>query len=142
MFNPLIFSLMKKVMLVMSMLLLFVCSAFAQAEVSNEGTQIILDLSTFTGIVTVISSVVTQIFKLIPTIDGSKIAKIGISVAVGIVVCMLAWVLKISEPLAGLIWWQTLIYGVAAGLSGCGFYDLVKVVWELFKPKDEVIHID
>ena len=133
---------MKKVMLVMSMLLLFVCGVFAQTEVSNEGTQIILDLSTFGGIVAVISPVVTQIFKLIPAIDGSKIAKIGISVAVGIVVCMLAWVLNISEPLDGLIWWQTLIYGVAAGLSGCGFYDLVKVVWELFKPKDEVIHLD
>ena len=133
---------MKKIVLVMSMLMLFVCGVFAQTEVSNEGTQIILDLSTFGGIVAVISSVVTQIFKLIPAIDGSKIAKIGISVAVGIVVCMLAWVLKISEPLAGLIWWQTLIYGVAAGLSGCGFYDLVKVVWELFKPKDEVIHLD
>lgn len=133
---------MKKIFLVMSMLLLFVCGAFAQTEVSNEGTQIILDLSTFGGIVAVISPVVTQIFKLIPAIDGSKIAKIGISVGVGIIVCMLAWVLKISEPLAGLIWWQTLIYGVAAGLSGCGFYDLVKVVWELFKPKDEVIHLD
>lgn len=133
---------MKKIVLVMSMLLLFVCGVFAQTEVSNEGTQIILDLSTFGGIVAVISPVVTQIFKLIPAIDGSKIAKIGISVVVGIVVCMLAWVLKISEPLAGLIWWQTLIYGVAAGLSGCGFYDLVKVVWELFKPKDEVIHLD
>lgn len=133
---------MKKIVLVMSMLMLFVCGVFAQTEVSNEGTQIILDLSTFTGIVTVISPVVTQIFKLIPAIDGSKIAKIGISVAVGIVVCMLAWVLKISEPLAGLIWWQTLIYGVAAGLSGCGFYDLVKVVWELVRPKDEVIHLD
>ena len=128
---------MKKIVLVMSMLMLFVCGVFAQTEVSNEGTQIILDLSTFGGIVAVISSVVTQIFKLIPSIDGSKITKIGISVAVGIVVCMLAWVLKISEPLAGLIWWQTLIYGVAAGLSGCGFYDLVKVVWELFKPKEQ-----
>lgn len=133
---------MKKIVLVMSMLMLFVCGAFAQTEVSNEGTQIILDLSTFTGIAAVISSVVTQIFKLIPAIDGSKIAKIGISVAVGIVVCMLSWLLKVSEPLDGLIWWQTLIYGVAAGLSGCGFYDLVKVVWELFKPKDEVIHLD
>lgn len=133
---------MKKIVLLMSMLMLFVCGVFAQTEVSNEGTQIILDLSTFTGIVTVISSVVTQIFKLIPAIDGSRIAKIGISVGVGIIVCMLAWALKISEPLAGLIWWQTLIYGVAAGLSGCGFYDLVKVVWELFKPKDEVIHLD
>lgn len=133
---------MKKIVLVMSMLLLFVGGAFAQTEVSNEGTQIILDLSTFGGIVALISSAVTQIFKAFPSIDGSKIAKIGISVAVGIVVCMLAWVLKISEPLAGLIWWQTLVYGVAAGLSGCGFYDLVKVVWELFKPKDEVIHLD
>lgn len=133
---------MKKIVLAMSMLLLFVCGAFAQTEVSNEGTQIILDLSTFGGIVAVISSVVTQIFKLIPSIDGSKIAKIGISVAVGIVVCMLSWLLKVSEPLAGLIWWQTLIYGVAAGLSGCGFYDLVKVVWELFKPKEDVIHLD
>lgn len=133
---------MKKIVLVMSMLLFFVCGVFAQTEVSNEGTQIILDLSTFGGIVTVISSVVTQIFKLIPAIDGSKIAKIGISVAVGIAVCMLSWLLKVSEPLAGLIWWQTLIYGVATGLSGCGFYDLVKVVWELFKPKDEVIHLD
>lgn len=133
---------MKKVMFVIVMLMLFVCGVFAQTEVSNEGTQIILDLSTFGGIVAVISPVVTQIFKLIPAIDGSKIAKIGISVAVGIVVCMLSWLLKVSEPLAGLIWWQTLIYGVAAGLSGCGFYDLVKVVWELFKPKDEVIHLD
>ena len=133
---------MKKIVLVMSMLMLFVCGVFAQTEVSNEGTQIILDLSSFTGIVAVISSVVTQIFKLIPAIDGSKIAKIGISVGVGIIVCMLAWVLKISEPLAGLIWWQTLVYGVAAGLSGCGFYDLVKVVWELFKPKEDAIHFD
>lgn len=133
---------MKKVMFVIVMMMLFVCGAFAQTEVSNEGTQIILDLSTFGGIVGLISSAVTQIFKSFPSIDGSRIAKIGISVGVGIIVCMLAWVLKISEPLAGLIWWQTLVYGVAAGLSGCGFYDLVKVVWELFKPKDEVIHLD
>ncbi len=128
---------MKKVMLVLSMLMLFACGAFAQTEVNNEGTQIIFDLSTFGGIVAVISSVVTQILKVVPSIDGSKIAKIGISVGVGIVVCMLAWALKVSEPLADLIWWQTLIYGVAAGLSGCGFYDLVKVVWGLFKPKEQ-----
>ena len=133
---------MKKIVLVMSMLMLFVCGAFAQTEVTSEEAQFAIDLSTFGGIVGLISSAVTQIFKAFPSIDGSKIAKIGISVGVGIIVCMLAWVLKISEPLAGLIWWQTLIYGVAAGLSGCGFYDLVKVVWELFKPKDEVIHLD
>lgn len=128
---------MKKVMFVIVMMMIFVPVVFAQTEVTSEGAQFAIDLSTFGGIVAVISPVVTQIFKLIPAIDGSKIAKIGISVGVGIIVCMLAWVLKISEPLAGLIWWQTLVYGVAAGLSGCGFYDLVKVVWELFKPKEQ-----
>ena len=133
---------MKKVMFVIVMMMIFVSGAFAQTEVTSEEAQFAIDLSTFGGIVGLISSAVTHIFKAFPAIDGSRIAKIGISVAVGIVVCMLAWVLKISEPLAGLIWWQTLIYGVAAGLSGCGFYDLVKVVWDLVKPKDEVIHLD
>lgn len=133
---------MKKVMFVIVMMMIFVSGVFAQTEVTSEEAQFVIDLSTFGGIVGLISSAVTQIFKAFPAIDGSRIAKIGISVGVGIIVCMLAWVLKISEPLAGLIWWQTLIYGVAAGLSGCGFYDLVKVVWDLVKPKDEVIHLD
>lgn len=128
---------MKKVMFVIIMMMIFVSGVFAQTEVTSEEVQFAIVLSTFGGIVGLISSAVTQIFKSFPSIDGSRIAKIGISVAVGIAVCMLAWVLKISEPLAGLIWWQTLIYGVAAGLSGCGFYDLVKVVWELFKPKEQ-----
>ena len=39
----------------------------------------------YSSIVAVISAIVTQILKVIPSIDGSKIAKIGISVAVGIV---------------------------------------------------------
>lgn len=138
MFNPFkFFSRMKKVMFVIVMMMIFVSGAFAQTEVTSEEAQFAIDLSTFGGIVGLISSAVMQIFKAFPAIDGSRIAKIGIPVGVGIIVCMLAWVLKISEPLAGLIWWQTLIYGVAAGLSGCGFYDLVKVVWELFKPKEQ-----
>lgn len=119
------------------MMMIFVPGVFAQTEVTSEEAQFVIDLSTFGGIVGLISSAVTQIFKAFPAIDSSRIAKISISVAVGIVVCMLSWLLKVSEPLAGLIWWQTLIYGVAAGLSGCGFYDLVKVVWELFKPKEQ-----
>ena len=113
---------MKKVMFVIVMMMIFVSGAFAQTEVTSEEVQFAIDLSTFGGIVGLISSAVTQIFKAFPSIDGSKIAKIGISVGVGLIVCML-------------IWWQTLVYGVAAGLSGCGFYDLVKVVWGLFKPK-------
>lgn len=125
-------------MYVFLFILLCVDRILAETGVLSEETQFVLDLSTFTGIVAVISSTVTQIFKISPSINGSKIAKIGISVGVGIAVCMLGWLLQISEPLAGLIWWQVLIYGVAAGLSGCGFYDLVKVIWDLFKPKDNI----
>lgn len=129
---------MKKLMYVFLFMLLCVDRIFAETGVLSEETQFVLDLSTFTSIVAVISSTVTQIFKIAPSINGSKIAKICISVGVGIAVCMLGWLLQISEPLAGLIWWQVLIYGVAAGLSGCGFYDLVKVIWDLFKPKDNI----
>lgn len=129
---------MKKIMYVFLFILLCVDRILAETGVLSEETQFVLDLSTFTGIVAVISSTVTQIFKIAPSINGSKIAKICISVGVGIAVCMLGWLLQISEPLAGLIWWQVLIYGVAAGLSGCGFYDLVKVIWDLFKPKDNI----
>lgn len=129
---------MRKSMFVFLFMLLCVDRILAETGVLSEETQFVLDLSTFTGIVAVISSTVTQIFKIAPSINGSKIAKIGISVGVGIAVCMLGWLLQISEPLAGLIWWQVLIYGVAAGLSGCGFYDLVKVIWDLFKPKDNI----
>lgn len=125
-------------MYVFLFMLLCVDRILAETGVLSEETQFVLDLSTFTGIVAVISSTVTQIFKIVPSINGSKIAKIGISVGVGIAVCMLGWLLQISEPLAGLIWWQVLIYGVAAGLSGCGFYDLVKVIWDLFKQKDNI----
>lgn len=125
-------------MYVFLFILLCVDRILAETGVLSEETQFVLDLSTFTGIVAVISSTVTQIFKISPSINGSKIAKICISVGVGIAVCMLGWLLQISEPLAGLIWWQVLIYGVAAGLSGCGFYDLVKVIWDLFKPKDNI----
>ena len=125
-------------MYVFLFMLLCVDRILAETGALSEETQFVLDLSTFTGIVAVISSIVTQIFKISPSINGSKIAKIGISVGVGIAVCMLGWLLQISEPLAGLIWWQVLIYGVAAGLSGCGFYDLVKVIWDLFKPKDNI----
>lgn len=125
-------------MYVFLFMLLCVDRILAETGVLSEETQFVLDLSTFTGIVAVISSTVTQIFKIAPSINGSKIAKICISVGVGIAVCMLGWLLQISEPLAGLIWWQVLIYGVAAGLSGCGFYDLVKVIWDLFKPKDNI----
>ena len=80
----------------------------------------------------------TQIAKLIPAVAGNRLAKIGMSCAVGIVVCMVAWALQVSPLLSVYAWWGALIYGVAAGLSGCGFYNLVKAIGELFK-KDQTV---
>lgn len=98
-----------------------------------EGTEVLIDLGTFTGIVAVISAIVTQIFKVIPSISENRLAKIGLSCAVGMVLCLVAWALQLTPLLAGYEWWGSLIYGVAAGLSGCGFYDVVKAIAELFK---------
>lgn len=93
----------------------------------------VIDLGTFTGIVALISALVTQLFKVIPSIKQNKLTKILLSVASGIVICFIAWALHISPLLTDFEWWAALIYGIAAGLSGCGFYDIVKAIGELFK---------
>jgi hypothetical protein len=49
---------------------------------------------------------------------------------------MVSWALQLTPLLDGYVWWQVLIYGVAAGLSGCGFYDVVKAIGALFKAKE------
>ena len=105
------------------------CTAFAQS-----GTDVVtvsgfsVNLGTFTGIVALVSVLVTEIFKFIPSIKDTKIAKILISVLSGIVICILAWLFHLTPLLEGIQWWQAFIYGLAAGLSGCGFYDIVKAV--------------
>lgn len=97
-----------------------------------EGTEVVIDLGTFTGIVAVISVIVTQILKVVPAVSENRLVKIGLSCAVGMVLCLVAWALQLTPLLAGYEWWGSLVYGVAAGLSGCGFYDLVKAIAELF----------
>lgn len=125
---------MKKFILMFAMLF-SVAALFAQEAtgVDATGSGFVIDLGTFAGMVALVSAIVTQITKLIPAVSSSKLAKIGISCAVGIVVCMVVWALQVSPLLAGHVWWEALIYGAAAGLSGCGFYDLVKAVGSLFK---------
>lgn len=130
---------MKKMILMFAMLISAV-TVFAQGAVTSEpstSTGFVIELGTFTGIVALISAIVTQILKVIPAISGSKLAKIGVSVAVGMVVCVLAWALQLTPLLEGYQWWGTLIYGLAAGLSGCGFYDVVKAIAALFKDNTE-----
>lgn len=125
---------MKK-MILMFALLISAVTVFAQGAVTSEPSTagFVIDLGTFTGIVALISAIVTQILKVIPAISGSKLAKIGVSVAVGMVVCVLAWALQLTPLLEGYQWWGTLIYGLAAGLSGCGFYDVIKAIAALFE---------
>ena len=121
----------------MIFLSLALCSVMMFATDGTASDGIVIDLGTFAGITAVVSALVTQILKLIPAVAGNKLAKIGLSAGVGIAVCMAAWLLHVSAPLDGLSWWQALLYGLASGLSGCGFYDLVKAVAALFKKDDE-----
>lgn len=125
---------MKRMMMFLSLAL---CSVMMFATDGTASDGIVIDLGTFAGITAVVSALVTQILKVIPAVAGNKLAKIGLSAGVGIAVCMAAWLLHVSAPLDGLSWWQALLYGLASGLSGCGFYDLVKAVAGLFKKNEE-----
>lgn len=131
---------MKRIIFIIaSILMLSVGATTLLAQTGNmtvEETGVVIDLTTFTGIVALISAIVTQLLKLVPKIQGSKLAKIGISAGVGILVCFCVWGLKISPLFTGSVWWQVLLYGLAAGLSGCGFYDVIKAIADLFKKSD------
>ena len=63
--------------------------------------------------------------------------EIGISALVGILVCLIAWGLQLTPLLENYPFYQVLIYGLAAGLSGCGFYDVIKAIGGLFKNKED-----
>ena len=125
---------MKRIILFFCLCLITLAS-FAQTVLpaAEPETSFLIDLGSFTGIVALISTLVTQIMKIIPAVSASKLTKIGISCGVGMVVCILAWLLQLTPLLTGYIWWQVLIYGLAAGLSGCGFYDVIKAIGALFK---------
>ena len=107
---------------------------FAATDTPSEASQMLVDVGTFTGLVALTSMIVTQVMKVIPAIDGNRLAKIGISALAGIAVCMAVGALQASPLLDGLVWWQALLYGLAAGLSGCGFYDVIKAIAGLFRP--------
>lgn len=116
--------------------LLSVC-AMAQETLPEETAGVVIDVTTFGGMMAVVTAIVTEFAKLIPFINEHKWAKVLTSLGVGIAATMACWGLQVSDYLAGLIWWQALIAGVAVGLSSCGFYDLVKSVYQLFGKKDE-----
>lgn len=134
--------LLKKLIIMLNMLLMFVVGIAAQTAIglSEEVVEpgLVTDFASFTGIMALISLVVTQLSKLIPSIKEKKWAKPLVSIAVGILSCLFGWILQISPVLEGLIWYMVILYGVFAGLSACGLYSILKPLIELiFSPKRE-----
>lgn len=134
--------LLKKLIIMLNMLLMFVVGIAAQTAMglSEEAIEpgLVTDFASFTGIMALISLVVTQLSKLIPSIKEKKWAKPLVSIAVGILSCLFGWILQISPVLEGLIWYMVILYGVFAGLSACGLYSILKPLIELiFPPKRE-----
>lgn len=127
---------MKKMIMIGALTLLSVC-AMAQETLPAETAGVVIDVTTFGGMMAVVTAIVTEFAKLIPYINGHKWAKVLTSLGVGIAATMACWGLQVSDYLAGLIWWQALIAGVAVGISAAGFYDIVKAIWSVFKPKEE-----
>lgn len=134
--------LLKKLIIMLNMLLMFTVGIAAQTAMglSEEAIEpgLVTDFASFTGIMTLISLVVTQLSKLIPSIEERKWAKPLVSIVVGILSCLFGWILQISPVLDGLIWYMVILYGVFAGLSACGLYSILKPLIELiFPPKQE-----
>lgn len=126
---------MKKFIFMFMALLTLAIPALAAEDIGiAPASEVVIDVGSFTGIVALVSMIATQILKVIPAIKENKLAKIGISVAVGIIVCMVCWVLQVS-PILSMEWWVALLYGLAAGLSACGFYDIIKAIYNtIIKP--------
>lgn len=137
--------LLKKLIIMLNMLLMFLMFTVGIAAQTAMGLSeevvepgLVTDFASFTGIMTLVSLVVTQLSKLIPGISEKKWAKPLVSIAVGILSCLFGWILQISPVLEGLIWYMVILYGVFAGLSACGLYSILKPLIELiFPPKRE-----
>ncbi len=127
---------MKKFIFMFMALLTLAIPALAAEDIGiAPASEVVIDVGSFTGIVALVSMIATQILKVIPAIKENKLAKIGISVVVGIIVCMVCWVLQVSPILISLKWWVALLYGLVAGLSACGFYDIIKAIYNtIIKP--------
>ena len=124
-------------MLMALMAFILPVSLFAAEVEPSTGSDFVIILGSFTVIVTLVSSFVTQILKVIPAIKDNKLAKIGISALVGILVCLIAWGLQLTPLLENYPFYQVLIYGLAAGVSGCGFYAVINAIGGLFKNKED-----
>jgi hypothetical protein len=131
--NPLIFYMSMKRFLFLALATLFLsCGvAFAgeaaPAAVPDPG--FVLDLTTFAGVVALVSLLGTQLAKLVPAIAEKALWKILVSAALGMAVTLLAWKTGLAAFLSGIAWWHALLYGIGAGLSASGAYDLLRALF-------------
>ena len=134
---------MKQFLCIVGLLLVSFCAAMAAPVltevVAEEPAGISIDVSTFTGIVALVSMIVTQIAKVWKKVDESSLIKRAISAVVGIAAFMICWALQVAPLFEGMVWWWALIYGARAGLAASGFYALIKDIWKYFFPDDPVI---
>ena len=124
---------MKKMMYLTGMML--VPFALMAQEATPEGGELVVNVNTFTGMMALVTVVVTWIATRVPYIATHKWAKMLAAVGVGLALTMACWALQVSDYLLGLTWWQALVAGAAVGLSAAGFYDVVRAVWSVFNPK-------
>jgi hypothetical protein len=119
---------MRRLFMFLTAGLLFALPAVVQAAdvLPEEVSSVVVDLSTFTGIVAFASLVVTQVAKVIPAVDASAVFKILISAAVGVGGSLLSWRFGWAEFLDGQPWWQVLLQGLFIGLTASGAFDLLK----------------
>lgn len=101
-------------------------TAFPAVVEQIIGSDATLTVSTFLGITSLISLIVTQIAKKAPIIADSAPLKILVAVSVGVAVSIFAWWIEAADFLNGLLWWQVVIQGLIAGLTACGLYDILK----------------
>ena len=126
---------MKKMIMIGALTLLSVC-AMAQ-EVAPSAGDVTVNVNSFNGMMALVTVIVTAFATRIDFISKHKWAKVLSAVVIGVSATMACWGLQVSDYLAGLIWWQALVAGVAVGLSSCGFYDVIKALWSIFKPKED-----
>ena len=116
---------MKRVILLLMMCLPVM--AFAQ---DGGGSDVVVgfSLTTFTGIVAVVAFAITELGKMWKLVADNRFAKIGTAVVLAVALCLGVWFIGITGFLTGLSWWQVALQGLLAGLSACGFYDILKGV--------------
>lgn len=119
-----------KLLLLFSMLVMSVSFALADVPTIDVGEtgSIVINLTTFAGLAALVSVVCTQVLKVIPFFSKSRFLKILSSVVIGIVVTFLGVVFGLATFLLDASTLYIILYGVLAGLSACGLYDVIKIV--------------